>query len=124
MARVAIEPPQKVINEADWVRADAAPTPPVPAGQPGSDRMAAPSPRRASTYDQKSLRWQQVVARSWSDPAFKQRLLNDPVETLRAEGLEVPEGRRVKVVEQTGTLDFLILPAKASEELEGFELGG
>jgi hypothetical protein len=96
MASVPIEPPEEVLNGCDWDWQDATLTRPAPAGLIDAAQ---------------SVRWQQVVAKSWSDPAFKQRLLNDPVETLRAEGLEMPEGRQLKVVEQTDTLDFLILPA-------------
>ena len=69
----------------------------------------------------------QVVAKAWSDAAFKQRLLAGPVAVLRAEGVDVPEGRQVRVVEEgdtlklqaveeSETLSYLILPAKPSEE--------
>ena len=33
----------------------------------------------------------QVVAQAWSDAAFQQRLRDDPVATLRAEGVDVTE---------------------------------
>ena len=46
----------------------------------------------------------QVVAKAWSDAAFKQRLLAGPVAVLRAEGVDVPEGRQVRVVEESETL--------------------
>src|SRR5437868_948491 len=34
--------------------------------------------------------WQQLVARAWSDPALKAKLLADPAGVLKAEGLIVP----------------------------------
>jgi hypothetical protein len=46
----------------------------------------------------------QVVAKAWSDAAFKQRLLAGPVAVLRAEGVDVPAGRQVRVVEESDTL--------------------
>ena len=46
----------------------------------------------------------QVVAKAWFDPAFLQRLREDPVAALRAEGVDVPEGRQVRVVEESETL--------------------
>ena len=40
-----------------------------------------------------------VVARAWSDEAFKTQLLNEPAAALAAAGVEVPDGMTVKVVE-------------------------
>jgi len=54
--------------------------------------------------------WAQVVARAWSDEAFKKRLLEQPAVVLKEAGLEVPEGLQIKVVENTGRLVHLILP--------------
>ena len=44
------------------------------------------------------------MAKAWSDAAFKQRLLAGPVAVLRAEGVDVPAGRQVRVVEESDTL--------------------
>ena len=41
-----------------------------------------------------------VVARSWSDPAYKARLLESPDEVLKEAGIDVPEGNVIEVVEQ------------------------
>ncbi|HEX2817408.1 MAG TPA: NHLP leader peptide family RiPP precursor [Phenylobacterium sp.] len=52
-----------------------------------------------------------VIGQAMSDPAFRKRLLADPVGTLRGAGVEVPEGLSVEVVEDTATRVHLVLPA-------------
>ncbi len=58
-----------------------------------------------------------VVARAWSDEAFKAQLLSDPAAALKEVGVAVPEGVEVKVVENTATLFHLVLPPRPDEEL-------
>jgi len=54
-----------------------------------------------------------VIARAWRDEAFKKRLVKEPLQVLRAEGVELPEGVRVvRVVEDGPELRYLILPVK------------
>jgi hypothetical protein len=67
--------------------------------------------------------WQQLVARAWSDPALKAKLLADPAGVLKANGLTVPKGVTVRVVENTDKALNLVLPVKpAPEELSEEEL--
>ncbi len=56
-----------------------------------------------------------VVAKAWTDEGFKQRLLSNPTEVLRAEGVPVPEGNEVRVVENTARLTYLPLPARPGD---------
>jgi len=58
-----------------------------------------------------------IIRRTWTDPTFKQRLLADPVETLRAEGVRVRDGLRVSVVEETADHRILVLPPKPETEV-------
>jgi hypothetical protein len=44
-------------------------------------------------------RWAQIVARAWDDDAFRRRLLAEPACVLREEGIEVPAGAAVRVIE-------------------------
>ncbi len=73
--------------------------------------------------------WQQLVARAWSDPAFKAKLLADPKGMLKAEGLSVPPGVTVKVIENTDKVVNLVIPLKpapaelSEEELQGVTKG-
>jgi hypothetical protein len=66
---------------------------------------------------------QQVIAKAWADEEFKQMLLADPAAALKQEGIAVPEGVQVKVVENTDNVFHLVLPPKqASDELSDQQL--
>jgi hypothetical protein len=74
-----------------------------------------------------SKQYQQLIAKCWADDAFKQRLLADPAGTLKAEGIEVPAGVRVQVVENTPQEFTLILPTRPddlSDEMLAGAVGG
>jgi len=51
-----------------------------------------------------------VINKSWDDPDFKRRLLADPVSVLKAERVILPEGVRVRVIEDTDKILHLVLP--------------
>jgi len=57
-----------------------------------------------------SKQYQQLIAKCWADEAFKQRLLADPAATLKAEGLDVPKGVSVRVLENTAQVFNLVIP--------------
>ena len=61
-----------------------------------------------------SNQYQQLIAKCWADEAFKQRLLADPAGTLKAEGMAVPAGVRVQVVENTAHLFTVVIPSKST----------
>lgn len=63
-----------------------------------------------------------VVAKTWSDPAFKARVTADPKSVLAEHGVSVPEGLEVKVVENTDKVFHLILPSKPSGDLSDEQL--
>ena len=67
------------------------------------------------TMNDHAKQYQQLIAKCWDDEAFKQRLLADPVETLKAEGIEVPEGVLVQVVENTAKVMTLVIPARSKD---------
>jgi nitrile hydratase subunit alpha len=50
-----------------------------------------------------------VVARSWTDPDFKQRLLADGTAAIRELGFEGPEGDHIVVVENTPAVHNLVV---------------
>jgi hypothetical protein len=72
--------------------------------------------------------YQRIIARCWADPAFKEALLADPVATLAQEGVLVPPGVRVQVVESTAEQRWLVIPPcptdLSDEELDGVAGGG
>jgi hypothetical protein len=61
----------------------------------------------ATNWQQK---WGQLVAKAWSDPKFKAKLLADPNAVLKTEGVPVPAGVQFKVVECSEKTVYLSLP--------------
>ncbi len=57
----------------------------------------------------------QVIARAWSDPDFKARLLNDPRAALVGYGVDLPAGLNLKIVENTTDTIHIVLPATPSQ---------
>jgi|SRR5208282_1597007 len=83
--------------------------------------MASEQQSWSERNDVMAKQWAQVVARAWSDAAFKKRLLAQPAAVLKEAGLESPEGSQVKVVENTDRVVHLVLPPApelAEEELD------
>src|SRR5262249_57099847 len=54
--------------------------------------------------------WGRVVARAWSDEAYKQRLLADPRAVLAEAGMAIPANLTMQVHEATPTHLHLVLP--------------
>ncbi len=67
---------------------------------------------------------QDIVKRCWEDAAFRERLATDPAATLRAEGVEVPEGVTVRVVVESETERALVIPPPPDTRLADEELSG
>lgn len=61
------------------------------------------------TQDQKMNR---ILAKCWSDAAFKAQLLADPMAVLQAEGVDVPAGIQVRAVADTDRLVHLVVPPR------------
>ena len=53
-----------------------------------------------------------IVARAWADETFKRQLIANPAKTLQEEGVEVPPGVEVRVVENTDDVFYLVLPER------------
>jgi hypothetical protein len=64
----------------------------------------------------------QIWARCWTDPVFKAQLLADPCGVLTAQGLDLPEGLQIKVLEDCPELVHWVIPAPP-EALTDAELG-
>jgi hypothetical protein len=65
-----------------------------------------------------------IIAKAWRDPAFKAALVANPAAALKAEGIEVPAGVTVTVVENTGQHFHLVLPPAPTDEIPDEELDG
>ncbi len=67
-----------------------------------------------------------LYARAMTDAEFKARLMADAASVLRAEGLDVPEGMEIKVVENSSSTVYVVLPDPESvtDELLASVSGG
>ncbi len=54
----------------------------------------------------------QIIAKSWSDAAFRARLLADPMKTLTDEGVSIPAGLEIRACENTDNVFNLVIPAR------------
>ena len=72
--------------------------------------------------------WGQIVARAWTDPEFKARLISNPQAVLREHGLEVEAGVELRVIEDAAPTDdtpgirHLVLPACPAGDMAEEEL--
>jgi hypothetical protein len=57
----------------------------------------------------------QLLIKSWQDEGFKRRLVADPRAVLQEQGLPLPDGKAVRVVEDTADTVHLVLPPKPAE---------
>jgi hypothetical protein len=58
-----------------------------------------------------------VIAKAWSDPAFKSELLKDANAALGTLGIAIPKGMTVRVFEDTATERHYVLPPQPLGEL-------
>ena len=75
-----------------------------------------------SAQDKAHASYGNIIAKAWSDPAFKAELLADPHKVLTAAGMALKPGVTIKVVENTDTLHHLVLPPKPTGELNDADL--
>ena len=63
-----------------------------------------------------------IIAKAWRDPAFKAELIANPAAALKSEGIDVPDGMAVTVLENTDKQFHLVLPPVLSDELSEDDL--
>jgi hypothetical protein len=78
------------------------------------------------SYEVQDKKISEIVAKCWADPGFKQKLLSDTHATLQAEGVQIPAGVTVNVVENSATVLNYVLPShpvgQSSDELSDADL--
>ena len=57
-----------------------------------------------------------MITRAWQDAAFKQELLNNPKAVLEKEGIHLPTYIEVKVIEETPTTLYLVIPVNPNQK--------
>jgi hypothetical protein len=65
--------------------------------------------------EEQAKKIQQIIAKAWSDDDYKQKLLSETAATLLAEGIELPAGVELKIVENTPQITYFVLPQKPSK---------
>lgn len=66
-----------------------------------------------------------LIFRAWKDVSFKQELLSNPKATLEKEGIKLPLNIEVRVVEETPTTLYLVIPINPNQkELSDAKLEG
>ena len=65
-----------------------------------------------------------IITKAWRDPAFKAELIANPAAALKAEGIDMPAGMAVTVLENTEKHFNLVLPLVPSGELSDEALDG
>jgi hypothetical protein len=73
--------------------------------------------------EEKENPMQKIITRCWEDEEFKKRLMADPAKILDAEGVSVPDGVSIRVVEDTDQVRTLIIPP-APSHLDDDQLKG
>ncbi|MCP4578388.1 MAG: NHLP leader peptide family natural product precursor [Deltaproteobacteria bacterium] len=58
-----------------------------------------------------------LIAKAWEEDEFRAELLADPMAVLKREKIAVPEGKTVRVVEETDEITHLVLPLPPEGEL-------
>ena len=51
-----------------------------------------------------------VIVRAWTDPAYKSKLIDSPHDALAEMGMNVPEGTKVTVLQNTAQNTHVVLP--------------
>ena len=80
-------------------------------------------------------KWSAIVEKTFDDNDFKKRLMADPKRVLLEEGIKIPDGVTIKVVESTPSETWLVLPCHrehikflspyvAVHEVDGVEVPG
>ena len=62
--------------------------------------------------NEQAKQWAKIVAKAWADEDYKQRLMDDPATVLTEEGVDVPVGLEIKVLETTDKQAWMVLPPK------------
>ncbi|WP_051261086.1 NHLP leader peptide family RiPP precursor [Desulfovibrio inopinatus] len=65
---------------------------------------------------ERQKQWETIVAKAWEDEDYKQRLLRDPVSVFEEEGIEIPEGFSMNVVEAKEKEMVFVLPLRPEGE--------
>jgi Nitrile hydratase, alpha chain len=66
-------------------------------------------PENGSTTLDQTRRYGELIAKAWSDPAFKARLLAEPAAMAREQGIDIPDGVPLRAIEIGPGETYLVL---------------
>lgn len=72
--------------------------------------------------EEQAMKIRQIIAKASTDEGFRRRLIADPAARLKEEGIEIPAGLDVRVVEDGDNVVHLVIPAPGRSQLPD-ELG-
>jgi len=64
-----------------------------------------------------SKKMAKVIAKAWTDPAYKKRLIKEPAKVLKEEGIKTPKGAKIHVHENSPKALHLVLPQRPDSAL-------
>ena len=64
---------------------------------------------------------QNILMRTATDKAYREKFMKDPAGELQRAGIHVPEGKKIKVLENTDDHMFIVLPTSAQEQPANWE---
>jgi len=56
--------------------------------------------------------WAKVIAKVWSDPKFKEKLLKNPNQVLKEEGINISQGQSIVIHENDTQKFHFVIPKK------------
>lgn len=65
-------------------------------------------------HEEQTMRIQQIVSKAWVDDVFKYKLLSDPAKVLRSEGVSIPQGVEIRIVQDTDNVRHVVMPVRPS----------
>ncbi len=74
-----------------------------------------------SKQEEMKRKWAEIVTRAWSDPTFKKRLLANPDQVLKENGIAIPN-MHFEITEDTKNKIYLSLPQPPRQNLSEEDL--
>lgn len=74
--------------------------------------------KETDSLDQAHIQWANIIAKAWSDEAFKKELLTNTEEVLKKSGLPLTPEMNYIIHENTEHLTHLVLPSPPKEKTE------
>jgi hypothetical protein len=65
-----------------------------------------------------------IIKRCWDDSKYQTRFMSEPHAVLKEEGVDVPQGLTLKVVQNTENVHYLAIPPKPTDQLSDRDLEG